>query len=107
MKGRPDFTRIEAYALAPEAAPKPPARPVRASPRRMAQMPTMPLANNTWRAWASYILTRRDELPEKDERHLRVCIAQRSYLTKAQIRWIFDIVSRMEPSGCDTWGAPT
>ena len=102
MTDRPDYTRVEAYA--PPAATAPIRSP--SPPRRMVQMPTFPLSNRTWRAWAGYLLAHRDRLAEKDERHLRVCVMQRSYLTKAQIRWIFDIVARHEPGGCGTWGAP-
>jgi hypothetical protein len=74
--------------------------------RRLARMPTDVLSKKTWRSCVVYLLTRRDELPAKDERHLRVCFTQTSWLKTWQMRWIYDIVSRMEPAGCGTWGAP-
>lgn len=101
MNRRPDYIRV-----VPPSQPMA-LKPVRIAtpPRRIAQMPNLPLSNRTWRSWAGFLLANRDQLLEKDERHLRVCIMQRSYLTKAQIRWIFDIVARFEPAACGTWGA--
>lgn len=108
MTRRPDYTSIHAYLPAgPAPAPiaKAPAR--RSAPvRRIGQMPDKPLSQATWRAWASYALSRRPELADKDARHLEVCIRQTGWLKKWQMRWIFDIVFRVEPSGCGTWGAP-
>lgn len=74
--------------------------------RRLAQMPSQPLSKKTWRAWTVYLLARRDELSEKDATHLRVCFLQRKWLATWQMRWIYDIVARIEPAGCGTWGAP-
>ncbi|RSU53985.1 hypothetical protein BRX43_03125 [Sphingomonas sp. S-NIH.Pt15_0812] len=104
MNVRPDFTRIAAYMPASLMADKP--KRSASPPRRVAQMPSCPLAARTWRAWASYLLSGSHNLPEKDARHLKVCIMQRRYLSEAQMRWIFDIVARHEPGGCGTWGAP-
>ena len=124
MNSRPDYTSIVAY-MAHEAAT---AAPERAHEllkaiearltlaevvdeamyphRRLARMPAQPLSKKTWRAWVTYLLSRRDELPEKDARHLRVCFAQTGWLKTWQMRWIYDIVARVEPAGCGTWGAP-
>jgi hypothetical protein len=74
--------------------------------RRLGRMPAEKLAKGTWRAWAAYLLSRREELPAKDERHLRTCQQQKAYLSRWQMNWIFDIVARIEPAACGTWGAP-
>lgn len=105
MSNRPNYTSIAAYlptATSPTSKPKRAPSP----PRRMAQMPSWPLAARTWRAWVSYLLAGGFDLPEKDARHLKFCIQKRGYLNKAQMRWIFDIVARNAPGGCGTWGAP-
>lgn len=102
MTGRPNHVQI---ATSASTASTKPTRTTTA-PRRVTQMPSFPLATKTWRAWASYLLSGCYVLPEKDARHLAVCIMQHGYLRKWQMRWIFDIVARHEPSGCGTWGAP-
>lgn len=104
MSTRPNYTKMSAYLPASPTPSNPKRSPP--PPRRVAQMPSWPLAQRTWRSWASYLLAGDYDLPEKDARHLRVCIMQDRYLTKAQMRWIFDIVARNEPSGCGTWGSP-
>jgi len=74
--------------------------------RRFSQMPRQKLSAKTRRAWTIYMLSRRDELPAKDVQHLKVTYNQESHLRKNQIRWIHDILFRMEPAACGTWGAP-
>ena len=104
----PNFTSIHAYLPAtPAPAPVQKAAKRKSSaPRRIVQMPPIPLSKASWRAWSSYLLSRRAELPDKDTRHLLVCMKQTGWLKTWQMRWIYDIVWRIEPSGCGTWGAP-
>jgi hypothetical protein len=74
--------------------------------RRFDQMPRQKLSGKNRRLWTVYMLSRRDELPAKDVQHLKVTYQQKTYLRKDQMRWIHDILFRMEPAACGTWGAP-
>lgn len=74
--------------------------------RHLARMPSAPMGQKNWRDWVKYLYAQRASMPEKDARHLKVCFTQRHWLSKMQMRWIYDILARTEPSGCGTWGAP-
>lgn len=74
--------------------------------RSFDKMPTKKLSAKSRREWTQYLLSRRDELPAKDVQHLRVTYNSEGYLKTWQIRWIHDILFRIEPAACGTWGAP-